>query len=96
MLYNRDQETNFQLDRILNHGIQFEDNVRGGYVEITLTGEEQQVEHNLGYVPSGYLVILKSAEFDIWTTADQLVKWTSTVLSLQSSVTNETARLFVM
>ena len=47
----------FQLDRMLNRGLTFVDNISGALLSIELTGEEQTISHRLGRVPIGFLVL---------------------------------------
>ncbi len=83
-----------QLDLILNRGIVFEDNVLGGFVEFTSTGEVQEIEHNLGFTPNGFVIILKTANMDIWATT--LSSWNSVTLFLNTNASSQTVRLFVL
>lgn len=94
MRYDPEGDLEFQLDTILNGGIEFGDNVRGGFLEIETTGEEQEVQHGLGYTPIGFLVIFKDAECVVW--GKQLSNWNNESLFLQSNATNVTVRLFVL
>ena len=47
----------FQLEKILNEGIEFNDNLRGGLLEADLVVGENTVQHGLGFVPIGYIVL---------------------------------------
>jgi hypothetical protein len=91
---NRD-DSDYQLDLILNGGIDFADNIRGGLFEITIDStSEQTLVHDLGFVPSGFIVILTTSEITLW--ASRLEDWTQDRLFFQSSATSQTVRLFVM
>lgn len=87
-------ETDWKLEKILNNGIDFGDNVRGGFVEVKTTGETQEVQHGLGHPPIGFLVILKDGPGDVYAT--RVEEWTKETLFLRSSVSNLTVRLFVL
>jgi hypothetical protein len=84
----------YQLGILLDGGIELGQEVRGGFVEVTLDGAETRVEHNLGYTPSGYFVMRKDAEGDVW--AVRLTDWDSVSLYLATSATNQGVRLYVL
>lgn len=94
MRYNPELELEFQLTQILNDGIEFGDNIRGAFLEIKTTGAEQKIIHGLGYVPIGFIVVLREGQVDLWT--DSLLSWTKDVLFLTSDVASVTVRLFVL
>lgn len=88
------EETEYKLDKILNNGIDFGDNVDGGFVEVTTNGGEQEVQHGLGHVPIGFFVILKDGAGDVYST--RVKEWTKDSLFLRSSAPNLMVRLFVL
>lgn len=94
MRFDPNGDIPFQLEKLLNSGIGFADNLEGGFVEIETTGEEQEVQHGLGFTPSGFIIILRTDEVELWGT--RLQDWDQERLFLQSSATNVTVRLFVM
>jgi len=87
-------ETEFKLDKILNNGIDFGDNVDGGFVEVITNGDEQEVQHGLGHAPIGFFIISKDGAGDVYST--RVKEWTNDSLFLKSSVPNLTVRLFVL
>lgn len=90
-----EQETrDFQLENILNEGIEFGDNIRGGFFEIVTNGLRQKLIHNLGYTPTGFLVVSREGEGSVWS--EDLTEWTKDVLFFGSSVPSQTVRIFVL
>lgn len=87
-------ETEFKLASILNNGITFGDNVRGGFIEVTLAGGEQEVRHDLGFEPVGFLLIWKDGLGDVY--ADRVTEWDKETLFLNTDATNLKVRLFVL
>jgi len=85
---------NHLFELLLNEGLNLQDNLDGGFYEITTSGSRQEVRHSLGRVPIGFLVIYKSAECDIW--GDLLSSWTNELLYLNASAANVDVRLFVL
>ena len=97
MRYNPTQnirDITFQLDRLLNEGLELQDNFRGGLFEVTLNAGENTLQHNLGFIPMGYIVLYKSLTGDIF--GARVEQWTKTELFLESSVSNQRVRLFVV
>ena len=94
MRYNPELELEFQLTQILNDGIEFGDNIRGGLLEIETTAAEQRIIHNLGFTPVGFIVIMREGQVDVW--ASNLLSWTKDVIFLTSDVASVTVRLFVL
>lgn len=94
MRFYQNQDVEFQLDRILNNGIEFDDNIRGSLVEVHFVDGLLSLKHTLGYTPTGFIVLWKDAESDVWAT--QLDDWNRETMYLASSVSNLRARLFVM
>lgn len=90
-----EQETrDFQLENILNEGIEFGDNIRGGFFEIETNGQTQRLIHNLGYTPTGFLVVSREGEVSVWS--EDLTAWTKDVLFFKSNVANLKVRIFVL
>lgn len=94
MRYIRGASVEFQLDQLLNEGLELGDNVRGGILEIDLVVGENEVQHGLGFVPQGYIV-LYSEESDL-PYGSRVDEWNSERLFLRSNVTNQRVRLFVL
>ena len=94
MRFDSDGDLGYQLDKILNEGILLSDNMDGGLIEFTSTGNIQIIEHNLGRVPIGFDVLLIDGDSNVW--AVNLASWNNLTLSLNTNVANLTVRLFVM
>lgn len=94
MRFDPDGDIPFQLDIILNGGVSVDEHVDGAILELTTTGEVQEIQHGLGRTPLGFIVISKTAECDIWTA--QLSSWNSESLFLNSSVSSVETRLVVV
>ena len=84
----------YQLDKIINGGIEFEEHIRGTFVEQILVLGENRIEHNLGYTPVGFNIILQEGQGDVWAT--RVSEWNSQSLWLESSVESLRVRLFVL
>jgi hypothetical protein len=84
----------YQLGILLDGGVEFGQHIRGGHVEVTLDGAETRVEHNLGYTPSGYFLMRKDGQGDVWAT--RITDWDSVSLYLATDVTNLGVRLYVL
>lgn len=94
MRYDPSKDKDFQLEKILNKGIEFQDNVRGGFVEFVTKGGLEEIHHNLGYIPIGTITILMNGPVILY--AENVTQWTTTTLFLRSNASNVTVRLFVM
>ena len=94
MRYDSEGDQEFQLDKILNKGIVVEDNLDWAILEIALTSGENTIQHGLGRVPYGYIVIYKEDNTDI--NGSSLSSWTTEQLFLTSSAANPKVRLFVL
>ena len=94
MKFRRGGDVEHQLDLMLNNGLTFVDNVDGGMFEITTTGDVQELTHNLGYVPSGFIVLFISGEAMVW--GENLESWTTSRLFLNANAANLRVRLFVV
>ena len=94
MRYAQDGDSEFQLDRILNNGITVEDNLDWGILEVVLVIGENTIQHGLGRVPNGYIVIYTDAAVTI--TGSSISSWTTEQLLLTSSAASPKVRLFVL
>lgn len=88
------KDTDTQLDKIINRGLNFYDNFQGVIINVDLEFGKNQVRHSLGYVPIGYLVLVKQNEGEVYGTETDT--WTEEILFLVSSAQNQRVRLFVM
>ncbi len=57
MKYESEGDQELQLSKLLNRGLVVQDNFNWGIVETALVVGENTVQHGLGFVPSGYIVI---------------------------------------
>lgn len=48
-----------QIEELFDNGITLEDNIQGALLEITTTGSEQSIQHGLGRIPNGFIVLQK-------------------------------------
>jgi hypothetical protein len=57
-----------QLAQILNNGLFFSDNFNTSIKPVTFSSSnsELRIEHNIGRVPTGYLILKKSAGADVY------------------------------
>lgn len=94
MRYYPEQETEFQLGQMMNNGLTLQDNIEGALMEIELVEGENTIQHGLGFVPTGYIVLYQEASGNIY--GARVAKWTNENLFLTSSVANPRVRLFVL
>ena len=94
MRYEEDGDTDFQLGMILNEGLNLSDNFRGGMLEYTTTGALQEIQHGLGFTPSGYHILYKAAVVDIF--GGDLSTWNNESIFMNSDVTSVLVRLYVL
>lgn len=94
MRYEKEGELEFQLDQILNQGLTVEDNFNWAILEVVLVSGENKIQHGLGHIPNGYIVIYKEDNTDI--NGSSLSSWTTEQLLLTSSAANPKVRLFVL
>ncbi len=75
-----------QLKQLLNGGLTFVDNFASKNVSVTFSAiaTDTAVAHGLGRVPTGYLVIRKSASMVVY---DGAAVWTASSIYLKSSAT---------
>ena len=52
-----DGDLNFQLAQLLNEGLELGDNFRGATLEEDLVVGDNTIQHGLGFVPTGYIVL---------------------------------------
>ena len=76
------QDTDRQLDRLLNRGLTLQDNVRCAILHLELTEGEYEVRHGLGFVPLGYVILVKDAPVAIY--GRDTNRWTSEVIYVQA------------
>ena len=100
MRFRKDGDLLFQLDKILNKGVGLSDNISGGLVTFTTTGDVQEISHSLGYRPIGFLVLLVddpsngAGPYSVWSVRNS--EWTSEKLYCKSNAANLKVRLFVL
>lgn len=70
------------------------DNIDGAWATVTFASAntDTTITHNLGRVPVGYHVVSKSASTDVF---NGVAAWTTTQITLQSSVAGVTVKLFI-
>lgn len=51
-----------QLSQMLNKGLLVQDNFNWGIVETALVAGENEIQHGLGFVPNGYIIIYHEDE----------------------------------
>ena len=73
-----------EIVNAINGQISFQDNISGNFVTFTFTGASQTVgqQHNLGRVPTGYIVSQRSTGVEVF---DGTTGNTSDTLYLQST-----------
>ena len=94
MRFQPQGDLEYQLSLLLNGGLTFHDNLRGVIIDVDLVNGVNTVRHGLGHTPTGYLVLVKQNEGDIYGT--ETTKWTSEILYLVSSAQSQKVRLYVM
>lgn len=94
MRFYPDRDISFQLDQMLNRGLNLHENFAGVIVDVDLSEGRNEVRHGLGFVPIGYFVLVKQNEGDIFGTETDT--WTKEILYVVSSAPSQKARLFVM
>ena len=94
MKYDPEGDKDFQLEKILNEGIELGENVRGAMLEVSLVAGENTVSHSLGVTPIGYQILYSENEAIIY--GSRVAEWTTENIFLVSNVTSPTVRLFVM
>lgn len=94
MRFDPSGDTDLQLDRLLNEGLEFRDNFRSAFLEVSLDEGKNEIQHGLGFVPLGYLVLYKRENTDIFGTEKD--QWTTEQLFLKSSAKNPKVLLLVV
>lgn len=94
MKFVREKDVPYQLGLLLNNGLTFQDNVQGGFVSFTTALGVNTIQHNLGFIPIGWIMIYNEAEVSFY--AEAPLTWTKNVMYLNASVASVPVRLFVM
>ena len=94
MRYDPEGDQELQLDKLLNKGLTFQDNLDGALLEVVIVSGENTIQHGLGYIPSGYIIIYSEAAVTI--TGSSITSWTTEQLLLTSSAASPKVRLFVL
>lgn len=94
MRYIKDGDTEYQLNLLLNEGLELNDNFRGALLEVDLVEGDNEIRHGLGFKPFGIIILLKDGPGDIYGT--RLTEWTNEILFLRCDVTSLRVRLFVV
>ena len=94
MRYDPEGDQEFQLNNLLNKGLTFQDNLDGALLEVVIISGENTIQHGLGYVPSGYIIIY--SEDAVTFSGSSLSSWTTEQLLLTSSAASPRVRLFVL
>lgn len=94
MRYEAGGSLEFQLNNILNNGLVVEDNFDWAILEVELALGENTIQHGMGRVPSGYIVIYTDSAVTI--TGSSIESWTTEQLLLTSSAASPRVRLFVL
>jgi hypothetical protein len=93
--FEQEGDIPFQLNLLLNEGLELQDNFRGALLEIeNVLAAENTVQHGLGFIPTGY-IILYSEDPAIFSGA-RIEDWTIETIFLNSSATSQRVRLFVL
>lgn len=93
MRFRPEGDVDYQLDRLLNNGLEFADNMKGVLIERDLSEGDNEVRHGLGYVPFAAIVLLKSGPGEIYGVRD--TEWTGEIMFLRCDATSLRVRLFV-
>lgn len=82
-----------QVTTMLNNGLLFSDNFNQKTLSVTFSAvnTDTAINHGLGRVPQGYIVIGRSANLVVYNGASQ---WTSSLIYLRSSALGS-ANMFV-
>lgn len=94
MRFIKDEDTEYQLNQLLNEGLEFNDNFRGALLEVDLVEGDNTIRHGLGFKPYGAIILLQSGPGDIYGT--RLTEWTNEIIFLRCSVKKLGVRLFVV
>ena len=94
MRYEAGGSLEFQLNNILNNGLVVEDNFDSAILEVELVLGENTIQHGMGRVPNGYIVIYTDSAVTI--TGSSIKSWTTEQLLLTSSAASPRVRLFVL
>lgn len=71
-----------QIITVMNGGLEFQSNIKSRIIGATFTAANTDTvfNHNLGYVPTGFIPIYKTAAGDIYTGS---LLWTQTTITLK-------------
>ena len=84
-----------ELRRDVLHQLEFGDNIRGVFLDITTNGvvdTEDAFTHGLGFVPTGYLVTKRDKAAHIY---DGTTTWTTNLIYLRSDIVTVAATVFI-
>ncbi len=79
------------LYRFMNGNVGLQDNINGQVVDIILSTTTATINHNLGKIPYGFLVLNQDANANIWSAS---FAWTDSSIYLVASAT-VTARIMI-
>lgn len=85
-----------QVLEALSNNLSFHDNFKGGFVDITTpnpAGTELTVQHGLGYVPTGFIIVLKEGAGDVY--ASNVSSWDGEFLYIKSDTADLDIRIFI-
>ncbi len=94
MKYVKDGDTEYQLNLLLNEGLELNDNFRGALLEVDLVEGDNEIRHGLGFTPIGVILLLKDGPGEQYGT--RLGEWTNEILFLRCDVSSLRVRLFVV
>lgn len=80
------------LYKFMNGNVSFQDNMFSKQVDVVLSTNVVSIEHKLGQVPYGFLVLNQNANANIWSAS---FAWTDTKIYLVASAT-VTARISIV
>jgi hypothetical protein len=85
--------------KALNGRVSFGDGTDAENIEcswfnfVTITGADNVVNHGLGRVPVGYIVVSRSGDVSFW---DGVAAWTTSTLTIRASMAGITVKGFVI
>jgi hypothetical protein len=100
MRFMPDGDIKYQLNLMLNEGLVFGDNIRGGFLEFETTGDVQEIRHGLNTVPPGFILISLNDDssgegpFSLWSV--NMKNWTKELIYVRANSAGLTARIFVL
>lgn len=86
------------LVQVLQKNVNFTDNIQGVFVTAKIAGNNIPVQHNLGVVPIGYLLLMNDTSKVIYYTPSTTYPWTATQIYLSNSdpTTTSTIKIFLI